>query len=218
MEFLCAERHPPDQMTDQQYGEDLASQLKMVEVLTRARHHAFTYLCQWERQLGFAVNQGDALTAVSRRVDGLLASSAPDVLDQFNVAFRRLREAASRDSDAEADEELSQALTSCRRILKAVVDVIQPADPAMAKSNDGHLLTDENYKNRLFEFLKAGIASNSFQSVLIKDGESLYERFGSIDSLTSKGVHARVALDEAEFCALHVYMLAGELLLLAEKR
>ncbi len=121
MEFWRAERFPPDQMTDQQYGEDLASQLKMVELLTRARHHAFTHLCQWERQLGFAVNQGDALTAVSRRVDGLLASSAPDVLDQFNVAFRRLREAASRDSDVEAREELSQALTSCRRILKAVV-------------------------------------------------------------------------------------------------
>ncbi len=87
----------------------------------------------------------------------------------------------------------------------------------MPKSNDGHPLTDEYYKNRLAEFLKARNVSDSFQSVLINDGESLYGRFGSINSLTSKGVHARVALDEAEFCALHVYILAGELLLLAEK-
>lgn len=217
MEFWRRERLPSEQVADDQFGADLANQSKMVEFLTRARHHAFTYLCQWERQLTFAVNQSDALTAVSRRVDSLLASRTPEVLDQFNVAFRRLREAASRDSNAEAAEELSQALASCRRILKAVVDAVQPADPTKPKSSAGQQLTDMQYKNRLFEYLKKRAVSKSFQTALIKDGESLYARFNTIDALSSKGVHAQVALDEAEFCALHTYVLAGELALLAER-
>ena len=95
--------------------------------------------------------------------------------------------------------------------------MVQPVDPAKPESRDGHQLNDEHYKNRLVEFLKDRVSSKSFQSALVKDGESLYERFGTIDALSSKGVHAQVALDEAEFCALHTYILAGELLLLAEK-
>lgn len=216
LEFWQRERLQSNEITDQQYAEDLANQLNIVELLTRARHNAFTVLCQWERQLTFAVNQDDALAVVRRRVDALIARQNPDVLDRFNVAFRRLREAASRDSEAEADEELSQAVTSCRRILKAVVDTVQPANAARPESEDGHSLTDKHYRNRLFEFLRSRAESSSFRSVLGKDGESLFERFANIDSLSSKGVHARVALDEAEFCALHTYTLAGEVLALTE--
>jgi hypothetical protein len=216
IEFYQRERIPAHEMTNAQYGEDLTFQREMVEILTRARYKSFTYLCQWERQLTFAVNQDDALAAVRNRVDTLLSRRAPEVLDRFNVAFRRLREAVGRNAEGETNEELSQALMSCRRILKAVVDVVQPADPARVESDDGHRLTDEHYKNRLVEFLRVNVTSSSFRSALIKDGESLFERFGTIDDLSSKGVHSRVALDEATFCALHTYTLAGEILALAE--
>jgi len=218
IEFWQAERIPADEMTNDQYRVDLGHRLMFLEILTRVRHHAFTLLCAWERQLTFTANQESALDAVSTRVDTLLNELAPDVLNQFNAAFRRLREAVNRDPDSSADEELSQCLTSCRRILKAVVDVVQPADQSMPSSADGHPLTDEHYKNRLVEFLKANVSSASFRSALTKGGETLFERFAAVDSITSKGVHARVAIDEAEYCALHTYLLAGEILSIRQDR
>lgn len=218
LEFWEQRELPESELTNAQYVTNLENQRRSLEIRELARHHAFTLLCMWERQLTFAVTQQGTLEASTRRVDTLLARDAPDVLDMFNVAIRRLREAAKRSSPAEMAEELSQAATSCRRILKAVVDSVQPADPAHRESSDGHPLTDEHYKNRLFEFLKIEVESKSFRNALDKDGESLFARFDMIDSLSSKGVHAEVVLEEVEFCALHTYLLAGEVLSLAMKR
>lgn len=210
IEFWQNEPREPGAMSNAQYATDLQNRRTLTEIVTRVQHHAFTLLCSWERQLSFATTQGHALNAVSNRVDVLLDQHAPEVLNQFNVAFRRLREAADRSADTPADEELSQALTSCRRILKAVVDVVQPADTAVPVSDDGHELTDDKYRNRLVEFLKIRTSSASFRTALTQAGETLFDRFTAVDTLTNKGVHARVAVEEAEFCALHTYLLAGE--------
>ncbi|MET9313006.1 hypothetical protein ABZX12_14340 [Kribbella sp. NPDC003505] len=218
IEFWQNEGFGSDDLPAKAYGEDLGRRTKMLEIVTRARHRSFSNLCGWERQLSFAVTHERALDSVSRRVDALLNEHAPDVLSQFNAAFRRLREAVSRSNEGAANEELSQAVTSCRRILKAVVDIVHPADPNKPRSEQGHALTDEQYRNRLMEFLKGNINSASFRSALSKSGETLFDRFGSVDTLTSKGVHANVAMEEAEFCALHTYILAGEILLLHQNK
>lgn len=216
MRFLLAERVPRDGMVAAQYERDLTNTSRMLNQLERARHHAFTLLCRWERQLTFSAFQDDALAVVRNRVDGLLATSAQDVLEVFNVAFRRLREAVEATSTASLGELLSQAVTSCRRILKTVVDTVEPASPDRPESATGHAITDDAYKNRLVEFLCRSVSSNSFRGALMDDGESLFKRFASVDAMASKGVHARLAADGAEFCALQTYLLAGEILLLNE--
>lgn len=216
IEYWQRERVPSDELAPSQYESQMSWQLEMLEIHSRARHKVFTYLCSWERQVTFAVNQNDALAAVSQRVDALLSARAPDALDRFNVAFRRLREAAAQESAVEADEELSQALASCRRILKTVVDYVQPVDPDHRVSDDGHELTDAHYKNRLVEFLKERVASESFRGALGRHAESLFQRFTAVDDLASKGVHASVAVVEADFCALATYTLAGEVLTVME--
>ncbi len=131
--LLFWEEHPlpDDQISASQYESNLQWTLKRIEILERIRHEAFTSLCQWERRLSFAVTQQTALDVVSARVDTLMSDRAPSVLEQFNVAFRRLREADAEEvaNGTAASEALSQCLTSCRRILKAVVDVVQPGRP-----------------------------------------------------------------------------------------
>lgn len=209
---------PDETISATQYQSNLQWTLKRIEILERIRHEAFTSLCQWERRLSFAVTQRTALDEVSARVDSLMSDRAPSVLEQFNVAFRRLREADADEVDggAAAAESLSQCLTSCRRILKAVVDVVQPVDPLHMRSADGHSLTDDKYKNRLFEYLRKTVRSKSYLSATEHDAQSLHDRFDAVDSLSSKGVHARVARSEAEFVALHTYLLAGQILAIAE--
>jgi hypothetical protein len=214
IEFWQAEVLKPEVLTNQQYTKDLENREWSVRLKNRIKHDVFTLLCGWERQLTFTVNQASALETVSRRVDATLGEYAPDVLDQFNLAFRRLREAASSDLEVLAREALSHALTSCRRILKAVVDIVQPVDPNKPTSAGGHKLSDDLYKNRLAEFLTNTVHSRTFRAALDAEGETLFTRFDTVNDMAHKGVHANVMLEEAEYCALHTYLLAGEILLL----
>jgi hypothetical protein len=40
----------------------------------------------------------------------------------------------------------------------------------------------------------------------------LYERFKVVDTLTNKAVHAQMALEIANLCALNTYIICGEVL------
>jgi hypothetical protein len=46
----------------------------------------------------------------------------------------------------------------------------------------------------------------------------IYDRFEAADKLTNRAVHADVALEEAEMCAILTYVLAGEILRIHEER
>lgn len=185
---------------------------------TVAAGRIFTQLCAWERRLGASTAREGALAAHQDRVDEVLERDAPEVLAQFNAVFRRLEEAAQASLDRATSEELAQAVTTCRRILKAVVDAVQPVNPEKLTSATGHALNDATYKNRLFEFLKHATPSGTHGSALTSASQSLWERFEATDSLSSKGVHANVARDEAELCALNTYLVAGEVLRLYSRQ
>lgn len=218
LELWSEELPGADDVTGDAYKENLEFKLRQIRIIERLRHNVFTLLCRWERQLAFAARQERTLESMHSRVDQRLAATAPEVVDQFNVAFRRLEDTASRDKEAEASEEYSQALASCRRILKAVVDLVRPVDPSRTVTAEGHVLDDEHYKNRLVEFLQHHAASSNFRTALSAGGEHLFGMFSAIDSQASKGVHARVALEEAEFCAVSTYALAAELFAIAGER
>jgi hypothetical protein len=193
--------------------EWLSNRLRMTATLERVRHTCFTALCSWERQLNYANTNERIFERFRNRVDALLAAGAPDVLDQFSAVYRRLRDAASTRASP-VSEELAQAAVTCRRILKAVADHLLPGEHG-AVSGSGHALTDKDYKNRLLEYIKVEVASDTTEEALRAAVGGVFERFAAIDRLASKGVHADVGLDEAETCALHTYFVAGELLSLA---
>lgn len=176
------------------------------------QHACFTALCAWERQLTYANTNERIFERFRADVDGLLAAGAPALLDQFNAVHRRLRDAASNPSEP-VGEELAQATTSCRRILKAVADHVLPGVHG-AESEDGHSLDDQAYRNRVHQFVKDLSGGSAAEAVEASFG-GLVERFSAMDQLASKGVHADVGLAEAELCAINTYVVAGELLRLA---
>ena len=144
-----------------------------------------------------------------------MIETAPAVLVTFNAVFRRLRDAAWSDPTVESAEELSQAVTSCRRVLKAIADRVYP--PTTQESATGNKLDDQRYRNRIREFIKSVSQSKPMGDVYQKMVEGLYDRFVALDGLANKGVHASVALNDAELCAIQTYIMAGELLRLARR-
>jgi hypothetical protein len=176
----------------------------------------FAALCAWERQLTYAnVNVNERIFERFRsRVDAMLAQGAPDVLDQFSAVYRRLRE-ATKDPVAAGSEELAQAVATCRRILKAVADHPFPG-VAGARTENGNSLNDAAYKNRIYEFVKVNVVSNSTAESVNAALGGIYDRFSALDKLANKGVHAELGVHEAKMCAISTYLVAGELLAISK--
>lgn len=185
-----------------------ATWYKIREIESLVTHRTFTALCAWERELTFTLSNQRIFARFQATVDRLLASGAPEVVDQFNAVFRRLAESSLPDTIA--TESLAQAVTSCRRILKAVADHVLPGVPGAA-STSGNSLDDDHYRNRLKQFVSS-VESESLRGVLVASVGDVFERFKALDGLASKGVHVSLARAEAELCAISTYVIAGEVL------
>lgn len=178
------------------------------EILVRSRYRIFAYLTRCEAQLGYeSVN-----VAIFERhravVDGYLRVIAPEVFEMLNAAYRRVREGDS--------ESLSQALGSCRRILKATADVVFPArnEPVVGVDGLPHDLGPESYKNRLYQFLAENAAHRSTERLCHASLEEIDARVSRLNDLASKGVHDEVTAQEVDLCVIQAYLLAGEVLMI----
>jgi len=190
--------------------QSASTSFRMREIVELARHRTFTALIGWERQFGYSSINESIFSAYQRQVDRLLADGAPDLVEKFTAVYRRLRDAADLHPDLEVSEELSQAITTCRRILKAVVDHVFP--PTDQTASGGQSLDDAHHRNRLVEFIKQRSDSGSHRDMTTVMVNGLYERFKAVDTLSNKAVHAEMALEIANLCALNTYVLCGEVL------
>jgi hypothetical protein len=206
LEFWISRDHAEFERLDEQRA--LAS-FRMREILELTRHRTFTALIAWERQFAYSSINESIFSAYQTQVDQLLSAGTPDLVDKFTAVYQRLREAAALHPALEVPEELSQAITTCRRILKAVVDHVFPPAGDAAR---GHSLDDPHYRNRLHEFITRRCSSGSHRALVKVMVSGLYDRFEAVDTLTNKAVHAEMALEIANLCALNTYIACGEIL------
>jgi hypothetical protein len=201
--------------TDTATAEVASSNAHLRSILDGVRHTIFAALCSWERQLTYTDVNERIFERFRSQVDAALAKGAPQVLDQFTAVYRRLREAAHR-PESTVQEDLSQAVTTCRRILKAVADHVLPGERG-ATNESGVKLDDPSYRNRVHEFIARHVSSGSVADSAEVAYGGLLERFKTLDVLANKGVHAQLGLREAELCAISTYLVTGELLDIAAR-
>ncbi len=178
-------------------------------LLARLRNEICVYLSDVERRLVLGEVSEDVWARNRAYVDEHLAQIAPQALEQFAAAHRRQAE-----GDAEAR---THALTSCRRVLKTVADVLYPASNAIVEGIDGRVrkMTDDKFISRLCQFASEGSGSSS-QALLSAQVRSLSERLDALNSLSSKGVHDEVSSPEVDQCIIQTYLVVGDLLRIAE--
>lgn len=196
-------------------ADSLAAAHRAAKLMELVRHRTFTYLCEWERRFGYSSINDSIFGGYKATVDRLLSTGVPGLVEQFTAVYRRLNEAAMNDPDMPGEEELAQAITTCRRILEAVVDHVLPAQKE--PSATGHQLDQPAYRNRLFEFIKQANESGSVAKMTVALTKGLHDRYTAVSELTNKGVHASMALRAANLCALNTYIVCGEILQLKEQ-
>lgn len=176
------------------------------DIIERIRLRVYSYLCRVESELRFSLAAGDVMEKYRQRVDSQLAEVASDILEQFAAAYRRMNE-----GDVEAR---SHALTSCRRILKAIADIVYPARraPVVDSSGKARDASDDRYINRLWLFMEGkSLGSSLIKSMHVTVAE-VGIRIERLNELANKGVHAEVTIGEVEWCVVQTYIIAGEVL------
>jgi len=131
-------------------------------------------------------------------IDAMLAHNAGDAMTKVPAIYDRLMNGEP--------EAISQALSSCRRMIKAFVDSVCPPKeaPADAESEE-YAIGSDQVLNRIRLYLEK-CPSRSRRARLNRTMRDIYKR-------ESAGTHGDVTADEARSLFLATYLALGEILL-----
>lgn len=154
-------------------------------------------------ELTFSGQQQDLFEDAQSRVDALLGPLGARTLDRIESINRRLNEGD--------DEAVSQALSTCRRLIDAFADAVFPSreDPEIVDGQPVHL-GPSHHQNRINAYVRQHTESQSRRKRLRRRLGDLYDR-------VSTGVHSDVSIAEARFLFLDTYLLLGEIAVLGDR-
>ena len=170
-------------------------------VISATANAAATHANRLYANLAFGEVPRQHFDLIRDRVDNLLLDICPEAIEQFMKAYERL-------SGGQA-EDWSLALTSCRRIIKAVADVIYPPKDGKVA---GRKVGDQQYINRIWAFLDENMASSSDKNLAKAHIDYLGSFIEELNTKTSKGVHSTVNHEEAVRTVLYTYLTLGDIL------
>jgi len=177
--------------------------------LTEQRLH--NPLNETSKQLSYDQINSELVEQNRKYVELKLGKISPEALEQIKIAYQRLSEGNP--------EAWSQALLSCRRILKSVADKLYPpqVQPAIGPDGTKRNLTEDKYISRLWQFVADNTKGSTVGHLLKARIQDLGNRIDYIHKLASKGVHAEVSEFEARQCVMQTHLLLGELLHLEDQ-
>lgn len=177
--------------------QQLGNQIRAIE---RVKNRVLSQLHSWVSSVYYEITLGGAAETIFEKfrqeVDIKIAESCTDVLDKLPVIYDRLRE-----GDAES---ISQAMTSCRRIVDAFSDaVFPPVEDTIDVDGNKIKLGPQQHQNRLIAFIASKTESKSRRQRLRQALSNIYDR-------VCAGVHSDISVQEAQSLVLNMYVFLGE--------
>lgn len=180
------------------------------DILGRIKNRTLKYLSNVETQLIYGQLHSDIFEENRLYVDKALNELSPEALRQFVASYQRMKE--------DNPESWAQALTSARRLLKSLADIIYPPSNEPVKGSDGkeRVLKDEMYIARLWQYVFEKIGDSTSGALFQTQVEDYGKRIDRLYELACKGVHADVSKLEVNQCVIQTYILIGDLLRLRD--
>ena len=173
------------------------STLRSIRSRTLAALHDFVTGTYYE--LAFSSLAESVFSDHKTAIDSLLAASAGDAIKKVPAIYGRLSE-----GDPEA---ISQALNSCRRMIKSFGDAVYPGkEGSVEVEGQSYQVGSDKVLNRIKLYLRDRCSSSSRRDRLNKNLRDIYDR-------ASAGSHSDVNGDEARSLFLATYLSLGEILL-----
>jgi hypothetical protein len=171
---------------------------KLREIQSRVLAAVHDFASRTYYRLAFETAAKSVFEEHQAEIDKLLRAHAPDALEKIPAIVARL---------AEDDEEaISQAMNSCRRMIKAFADALQPAsEDAADKDGLKYQLGSDKVLNRIEYFMVQRAGKGGRCERLKKNLRAIHDR-------ASAGTHADVTADEAKALFLQTYLTLGEII------
>lgn len=159
------------------------------------------------RQLKFSGTVSNCFDLLRDAVDDKLLDLNPVISEQLMLAFKSV--------SSNKEEEWSQALTTCRRLMEALADELYPATNG---NGNGRALGKTQYVNRIWAFMDASIESKSNKDLAKAHVDFLGSWLEKINKLSNKGVHAELGQLEATKAVFHTYLMIADILEYMEEK
>lgn len=141
-------------------------------------------------------------TTITDEIIAKLTDTAPELTDRLwtiNHTFL----------NAQTGEQYALAMTSCRRLFEYVTDCLFPATNELI---EGHSLKKDKYKNRLLEFAKRELKSETNIDLIVSNTVSLFDEWNKLYDLSNKGVHSEPHRQECRRCIIRTTLLLDDLI------
>lgn len=195
--------HDTAVFTDRYTNLKVQLRMKIREVAAiknRVNTLCLNFAIRVERQMQAQDKSQSFLQQIQSDVNNYFSAHSEDV-------YTKLQKAAQLVDSSEA-EDRSLLLTQVRRAIKAAADFFYPARSEPMTCSDGkeRRLGNDEYLNRLQEFLATNFQKSSSRELLRAELDHLAMFARRLNDVASKGVHAEVSATEAKQGLLGLYM------------
>lgn len=179
---------------------------KRAELISSRKSFIYDYVLEKNYELKYAKFNSDIFSRTQLKVDTVMGELLPNTIKKFTSAYENLL--------SENNEDWSNAVHSCRRILQDLADEIYPATEDKKLANGKTIkLGVENYINRLIAYIDEHSSSKRFEEIVGSNLKYIGERLDSIFNAVQKGSHKIISTqDEADRYVIYTYLLVGDIL------
>ncbi|WP_444927176.1 hypothetical protein ACJJI4_04190 [Microbulbifer sp. TRSA002] len=175
--------------------------INLNEHINYVKKKAHELASQLFSQLKFSGTVSNSFDLLKNAVDDRLLDLNPMIAEQLMLAFKSV--------SSDKEEEWSQSLTTCRRLLEGLADELYP--PSKEKFN-GRPVGQAQYVNRLWAFMDNSIQSDSNKNLAKSHIDFLGSWLEKVNKLANKGVHAELEQLEAVKSVFHTYLVVADIL------
>lgn len=177
-----------------------------VNVINRVKSNFYNYVTKIYYETKFQNYTHSLFTNLKNEVDNKLNKINPDIIKQFVAVYDRL--------SVDNEVEWSQAMSTCRNIIKCFADEVYPASNEKYKCKNGKELDikDNHYKNRLIAYVDSKIDGD--KKILLESRFSdLQNRIQKIHDILSNGTHnSSLKFNDVQMCVIQTYFLLADLI------
>lgn len=180
-----------------------------VKKLGSRRSFLYSYVVTRNLELKFSAVAGDAFSRIRERVDGQIGLIVPSATQKFTAIYENLQ--------SDNQEDWSNAVHSCRRVLQDLADAVFPPTTPRQKERGGKAVSiglgPDNYINRLITFAEDRSDSGRYAEIVGSQLAFLGDRLDALFQAAQKGSHSVITTrEEADRCVVYTYMVVGDLL------
>jgi hypothetical protein len=199
----------PFSLNSLQQSKNAQAVKQAIEALAKRRAYVYNFVSSVYFELKFSAVANDVFERTRIKVDSKVGEVIPNAVKMFSAVYENLLSGN--------DEDWSNAVHSCRRILENAADVLYPAraDKVIGEGARQKVikLGAGSYVNRLMAYVEEHATSERFTEIVGSHLGYLGERLDSIFEAANKGTHKVISSrEEADRYVIYTYLFIGDIL------